>query len=110
MCAVVALVTGLNVIGVRQGARTVDLFAVARVHARFRTPDAAIHVAAMTAQGVATAVGPQWGTLFWYLATLLAYGTFGLAALWLGRPEKLLLGRPPSTTTRSAAVAGTCSP
>lgn len=110
-------------------------------------------VAAMTAQGVATAVGPQWGPLFWYLtifcgflvlapsavstadgvlrrwvdvlwtaspalrrlephriryvyfATLLAYATFGLIALWWGRPEKLLLW---ATTIYNFALGFSC--
>jgi len=110
-------------------------------------------VAAMTAHGVANAVGPTWGPLFWYLTifcgflvlapsavstadgvlrrwvdvfwtaspalrrldphriryvyfgTLLAYATFGLLALWWGRPEKLLLW---ATTIYNFALGFSC--
>jgi hypothetical protein len=114
-------------------------------------PEAA--VAAMTAQGVASAVGGSLGPLFWYLTvfcgflvlapsavttadgvlrrwvdvlwtaspalrrlppqrirnvyftTLLAYASFGLLALWWGRPEKLLLW---ATTIYNFALGVSC--
>jgi hypothetical protein len=110
-------------------------------------------VAAMTADGVAAAVGGPLGPLFWYLtvfcgflvlapsavttadgvlrrwvdvlwtaspalrklephrirnvyfATLLAYASFGLIALWAGRPEKLLLW---ATTIYNFALGASC--
>ena len=110
-------------------------------------------VAAMTAHGVANAVGPTWGPLFWYLTifcgflvlapagvstadgvlrrwvdvfwtasprlrrlephriryvyfgTLVAYATFGLVALWWGRPGKLLLW---ATTIYNFALGFSC--
>ncbi len=110
-------------------------------------------VAAMTAQGVADAVGPALGPLFWYatmfcgllvlgpsavttadgvlrrwvdvfwtasarlrrldprniryvyFGTLVAYGLFGVLAMWLGRPERLLLW---ATTIYNFALGFSC--
>jgi hypothetical protein len=110
-------------------------------------------VAAMTAEGVAAAVGPAWGPFFWlmvifcgllvlgpsaavtadgilrrwvemfwtssarlrrwdphrirhlYFGVLCAYAAFGLAALWWGRPDRLLLW---ATTIYNYALGFSC--
>jgi amino acid transporter len=85
MCAVVALVTGLNVIGVRQGSRTVDLFTVAKLLPLFVL--VALGVWRVRAEVLATqaVAAPDWTQAV--LLLVFAYGGFEAALIPAGEAK-----------------------
>jgi amino acid transporter len=85
MCAVVALVTGLNVIGVRQGSRTVDFFTVAKLLPLFLL--VALGVWRVRAEVLATqaVASPDWTQAV--LLLVFAYGGFEAALIPAGEAK-----------------------